>query len=74
MIVHDTKNASKCLNMLRIIEIDIRITEMHFEPEMKPAIFRAARDLFEGVIFERIHPAKPSQTVGKARNLCTSGL
>lgn len=69
MIVRGTKHTAQLVDVLPIVEVDIRITEMELEAEMDLSVSGATRDLFERIVFERIDTAKSAKTVWEPRDL-----
>jgi hypothetical protein len=55
--------------VLRIVEIDVGISKMHFEPVMQIRVFRASGHFGQCIVFERVNATKTSQAIGISRHL-----
>jgi hypothetical protein len=60
--VRGAEHTAAFLDMLRVVEVNVRVAKMQLEAGIEPAISGAARDLFERIVFE-VDAAK-SRTVG----------
>jgi hypothetical protein len=64
-----------CLDLrdvLGVIELHVRIAEVQLQSSPKRWLGRASPDLLFGVVFQRVHPAKPDQTIPVPRHLLRS--
>src|SRR5205823_14687002 len=69
VLVRHAKYATELLNVLWVVEVNVRISEVQLESEMELWIFGATGDLFDCVVFERIDAAEAAQPVREARHL-----
>src|SRR6266480_4087564 len=72
MLIGGTEDPSHAREMIRIVNIHIRVAEVQLQPSAQVWIFRATCDLFECVWSEWVDAAKPEQALRVFRYLRTS--
>jgi len=64
MRVRGAEDPLQFCNLLRVVQLYVRIPEMQLQPVMQLRIFRATLDFAQRIVLERIYAAKTSQTIG----------
>jgi hypothetical protein len=67
--VRRSKQLTETFDMLRVVVVDSRVAKMQFEAAAQVRIFRAPRQLVEGVVLERVEAAESDETIGELSDL-----
>ena len=68
MLVRRLEDTAEPLNMVRLPNIHTGITKVQLD-SFEAAVFGAAAELVQGIVFERVKTEKSGQPVGVARGL-----
>lgn len=65
-----TKDGLQLIEVIRVLELDVRVAEMQLYPAAQPRIFGTAGDLVERLVLERVKSAKRDQPLWIKGGLC----